>query len=165
MSETKKIREFTGRHMLAFVLLFFGIIFAVNIFMATMAMRTWTGLVVKNSYVASQQFNEKLEASRVQHALNWQVDMTYRDGKLWFFLNDDKGVPVTLENVRIDLTRPIGISQDRSLVLSAEENGYSVTEDLPKGVWNVLINAEVPGRPNFEYRARLVVGPGPLPGS
>ena len=52
-------KEFTGRHMLAIMLAFFGTIIAVNLVMAIFASRSWTGLVVKNSYVASQEFNEK----------------------------------------------------------------------------------------------------------
>ena len=55
----RKPAEFTGRHMLAIMLAFFGVIIAVNLVMATLASKSWTGLVVKNTYVASQQFNRK----------------------------------------------------------------------------------------------------------
>ena len=46
--------RFTGFHMLACMIVFFGVIVAVNLTMATLASQSWTGLVVKNSYVASQ---------------------------------------------------------------------------------------------------------------
>ena len=44
------------------MLAFFGVIIAVNVVMATLASTSWTGLVVENSYVASQEFNRKADA-------------------------------------------------------------------------------------------------------
>ncbi|TIS18850.1 MAG: cytochrome oxidase, partial [Mesorhizobium sp.] len=55
--DTQKPREFTGRHMLISILAFFAVVIGVNLTMATFAHRSWTGLVVENTYVASQQFN------------------------------------------------------------------------------------------------------------
>ena len=57
--------------MLSIMLAFFGVIIAVNVVMATLASTSWTGLVVENSYVASQEFNRKAEESRAQAALGW----------------------------------------------------------------------------------------------
>ena len=66
---TVRSGEFTGRHMLAAMLAFFGVIIAVNITMAVFAQTSWTGFVVRNSYVASQEFNGKVAAARAQAAL------------------------------------------------------------------------------------------------
>ena len=54
-------RQFTGRHMLAILIAFFGTVIAVNMVMAVLATRTFGGLVVENSYVATRQFNGWLE--------------------------------------------------------------------------------------------------------
>ncbi|HHG89477.1 MAG TPA: cytochrome oxidase [Devosia sp.] len=159
MSEAKTPREFTGRHMLILVLTFFGVVFGVNALMAFMAARSWTGLVVKNTYVASQEFNEKLAASRAQAELNWQVGLTYRDGQLIFDLVDDLGQPLEIQAVEIALTRPIGVSQDRKLALLPQGEKYVVRQSIPSGVWNVVINADVQGYPEFLYRARLIIDP------
>ncbi|MER9222002.1 FixH family protein [Mesorhizobium sp. M0644] len=35
------------------------------------ASRSWTGFVVKNSHVASQEFNRNAEEGRAQAALGW----------------------------------------------------------------------------------------------
>ncbi|MCF6302317.1 MAG: FixH family protein [Devosiaceae bacterium] len=165
MSKEQTQRPFTGKHMLIIVLLFFGTIFSVNIFMATKAVQSWTGLVVKNSYVASQQFNEKLAASRAQAELNLKIDLTYSDGVLKFFLADQNNVAIELEEVKIALTRPIGIALDRSFTLLPVDAWYQVEEELPAGVWNVVIHAQVPNQPDFNYRARLIVAPPPIPGT
>ena len=53
-------RELKGKHVLTGFLLFFGVIIAVNFTMARLASTTWTRLVVKNSYVASQKFKSEL---------------------------------------------------------------------------------------------------------
>ena len=51
--------EFTGWHMFTIICMFFGTIITVNMILAFNAGSTWTGLVVKNTYVASQIFNEE----------------------------------------------------------------------------------------------------------
>lgn len=163
MSDTKTEGEFTGWHMLTIVLLFFGTIISVNIFMATKAIQSWTGLVVKNSYVASQQFNEKLDASHAQAQLQLKVSLTYKDGSLILMLANKHDVPVALEDVQISLSRPIGVKLDRTLKLSQIEAGYAIVEEIPPGVWNVVIHALMPGQPDFNYRARLVIAPPPIP--
>ena len=56
--------EFTGRHMLGIMLAFFATVIAVNVTMAMFASKSWTGFVVRNSYVASQEFNERSEERR-----------------------------------------------------------------------------------------------------
>ena len=63
--------KFTGTHMVIIMVAFFGVIITVNLTMAMLASRSWTGLVVKNSYVESQKFNSTLQNSRAQAALNW----------------------------------------------------------------------------------------------
>lgn len=66
---TARKGEFTGRHMLAIMIAFFGVIIAVNVTMAVMAGRSWTGIVVEDTYIASQEFNSRVAEGRAQAAL------------------------------------------------------------------------------------------------
>ena len=66
-------RPFTGRRMSVTLLAFFGVVVAVNLLMATLATRTFGGVVVENSYVASQRYNGWLAAARRQEALGWTI--------------------------------------------------------------------------------------------
>ena len=50
-------RELTGRYVLVITLCGFARSLRVNVFMAVMAVGTFPGLEVKNSYVASQSFD------------------------------------------------------------------------------------------------------------
>jgi nitrogen fixation protein FixH len=63
-------RELTGGKVLAIFVGAFGVIIAVNLFMAYSALSTFPGLEVQNSYVASQGFNARLAKQR---ALGWDV--------------------------------------------------------------------------------------------
>lgn len=159
-TKTLRTREFTGWHMLALMVVFFGIVFGVNFYMAFSAIQTWTGLVVENSYVASQQFNTKLANAHTQQEMGWQGGLDYVDNQLLFSLRDGDGTPLKPVNVLIDLSRPIGTSGDQSFILSPSSNGdFTVPVDLAPGVWNAAIVAQFSDQPDYEHRARLVIGP------
>jgi nitrogen fixation protein FixH len=60
--------RFTGFHMAAILVTFFAVVIGVNMTMAVLATRTFGGMVVDNSYVASQNFNNWLSQARKQQA-------------------------------------------------------------------------------------------------
>ena len=66
-------RRFTGWHFTAIIVAFFGVVVAVNLTMAVFATRTFGGVVVENSYVASQKYNGWLDAARKQNRLGWKI--------------------------------------------------------------------------------------------
>ena len=63
----------TGRHVAIIFVAFFGTVIAVNLVMASLASATFGGLVVENSYVASQKYNGWLDAARKQDRLGWKI--------------------------------------------------------------------------------------------
>lgn len=67
-------RRFSGWHMAAILVAFFGVVIAVNVTMATFAVKTFGGTVVENSYVASQEYNRWLAAARKQQRLGWKIE-------------------------------------------------------------------------------------------
>ena len=81
-------KELTGRHVFLITATAFGIIIAVNVTMAVNAVKTFPGLEVKNSYVASQQFQNRRDA---QEALGWRVSPVYEGGYLTLAFTDDAG--------------------------------------------------------------------------
>src|SRR5204862_1481429 len=85
-------RHFTGWHMLAVVVLFFGTIIGVNIVMVLAATGTFPGLVVTNSYVASQHYNELLASDRAQDRQGWRIELDAPGGVVSFRLADRDGV-------------------------------------------------------------------------
>jgi nitrogen fixation protein FixH len=150
--------RFTGWHMLGVLGLFFGTIVAVNAVLAVFASGTWTGLVVKNSYVASQHYNEKLEAADRQAARGWTGRLSYEQGRLAFRLDGPDGAPILAERVSAEIGRPAHESRDHTLELARTGPGrYAAPDDLEAGLWQVTVRAERAGEPDWHLTYRLSV--------
>lgn len=156
-------REFTGRHMLAILVAFFGTVIAVNMLLFTLAKSSWTGLVVENAYVASQQFNEGLEAARKQEALGWTMDFTLADGQFRYRLTDKAGKPVAVRSATAIFRHPAYQGADWTTVLKPAADGMLVSADTPRdGVWSVEINAEAGLATPYRNTLRLTIYDGTL---
>ncbi|HEX9906242.1 MAG TPA: FixH family protein [Propylenella sp.] len=132
----------TGWHMLAIVSVFFAVIIAVNVVMAFAATGTFPGLVVQNSYVASQRYNELLADARAQDAKGWQARLSPDDGILRFALSDRGGTPARGLRVKVRAGRPSTTREDRSLDFAPLADGsYQARERLPVGRWEVDLEA------------------------
>jgi nitrogen fixation protein FixH len=150
--------EFTGRHMALLAVSFFGVIIAVNVGMAVLSATSWTGLVVDNSYVASQEFEEKRIAHENQLAAGWQSSFTYAPGLAQLIVTDGAGNPVDLGPVSLLINRPVGGHDDQKLTLSRSSDGsYTATVILGEGVWEAMATAATATGP-FELHERFKVG-------
>jgi nitrogen fixation protein FixH len=153
---------FTGRHMLAIMLAFFGLVIAVNVTMAVVAGSTWTGFVVRNSYVASQEFNGKVAAARAQDALGWKAELAIADGQARLTLFDRDGAPLAMERTEIVLRNPASDADDRTIVLDADGEAMSARVDVRDGLWVVEIDALVPGHEPWRDTRRIHVEGGAI---
>ena len=142
MRKSAPAGEFTGRHMLLLMLAFFGVIIVVNLTMATLANTSWSGLIVKNSYVASQHFNAQAQAARAQAALGWTGTMRYEAGIFRYVLADADGVAVVLAHSEAFFRRPVDDRHDQTVALSPQGRGTLVGPvDLRDGLWIVEVAA------------------------
>lgn len=155
--------EFTGRHMLAIMIAFFGTIITVNLTMAMVAGSSWTGFVVKNSYIASQEFNRKAEEGRAQAALGWKSSLTIGSGEIRYRLTDASGAVVTPGAVTITFRRPAYDAEDNVLTLERQADGTYASKSTPRdGIWIVETDAAVGrDRPYRDVR-RIVISKGEL---
>lgn len=131
-------RPLTGRMVLAIALTAFGVIIAVNLTLAWFAVRTFSGLVVTNSYVASQGFDARRNA---QEALGWDLDLDYAEGALTLAFSDTAGEIVRPELIEAAVGRPSTLRDDRTLTLDQMPGGYGAAVDLAPGAWRVEIVA------------------------
>ena len=151
--------RFTGRHMLFIMIGFFGTTITVNIVLAVLATQSWTGLVVKNSYVASQQFNGSLSEARKQNLLGWRSTVFYRAGRLTVDLDEKSGNAVTGMRLRVEIGRPIHEREDRTVELTEKDIGlYTATAKLKPGAWSVTIFARDQFGRKFKKIHRIMVG-------
>ncbi len=138
----KTSKPFTGYHMAAILISFFGIVISVNIYMAKVAIGTFGGTVVDNSYVASQQYNDWLAQSDKQEKLGWKVEATRQvDGKVRLVIrahgNNNAGFTASAT-----AQHPLGRAPQRTLQFTDQGNGVYVSRDpLPSGRW--LLHIEV----------------------
>ncbi|MCO5070161.1 MAG: FixH family protein [Rhizobiaceae bacterium] len=134
---------FTGLHMLLVMIAFFGVIIGVNVTMAMFARSSWTGLVVENSYVASQEFNSKMAETRNQAALGWKSVLSVREGRASYTLHNQNDRPVRLGSVTLKFMRPVDDREDKVVPLEAGTDGvYSSGWTVADGVWLVEVHAE-----------------------
>jgi len=158
MSNLQKPKEFTGKHMLMVIGLFFGTIITVNLIMAYFATTSWTGLVVKNSYVASQHYNEKLAANRVQDALGWSPSLEVDGDHMRYRLLDAKGAPVEAAQAEAMLGRPSHERDDHQVTLLPDANGdFVVDHELASGAWDIELHLTSSNDIPFIYRERFIV--------
>ncbi len=160
---TRKSREFTGRHMLAIILAFFGVVIAVNLTMATLASTSWTGLVVENTYVASQQFNEKAEEGRAQAALGWTGQLTIAWGEVRYGIIDAAGKPVSLHGVKVLFRHPAYEKADESVTLALVSGQEFAAQHVPRdGVWIIEIDADAGLAKPYRDVRRVMISQGVL---
>ena len=149
---------FTGWHMLGVMVLFFGTIITVNVVMAWNAVSSWSGLVVQNTYVASQQFNGKVEQAKAFAASGMEGSLLIADGRVSYRLHDREGAPVAADSVSITFKRPVEEREDFQLTLAAESGGnYSAMRDMSAGQWIADISTVRGGEKIFHQTIRLVV--------
>ena len=145
MTEIKGWHVFTG---FAFA---FSIIIGVNLALAYNAVRTFPGLEVKNSYVASQSF--QLERS-AQDALGWDVSATVSGDRLALEILEG-GEPVAPEIVDATFGRATTVAQDQTPVFAFDGKHLVADVDAGPGNWNLRLKARAADGTIF--RQRIVV--------
>ena len=125
-------RRFTGWHFTAIITAFFGVVVAVNLTMAVFATRTFGGVVVENSYVASQKYNDWLEAAKRQQKLAWTIEST---------LDEQRRVTIALSIDGAKVTgfarHPLGREPDVPLTFITRGGRSGSVNALPAGRWNI----------------------------
>ena len=155
--DSKMTQEFrlTGWHVLAGFVTAFGIIIAVNVTMAMNAVRTFPGLEVKNSYVASQTFDADRAA---QEALGWTVGLQTEGDILRLSIRDDLGQPVRVAGLGGILGRATNVRQDQTPVWEFDGQDYVAnTGSLERGYWNLRLKAEAQDGTAFKQRLQIYV--------
>jgi nitrogen fixation protein FixH len=151
-------RTFTGWHMAAITISFFAVIIAVNLTLAVFASTSWTGLVVANSYVASQSFNRDAAIAKQQQALGWQMNLAVDRSLAKIAILDRDGLPMTGLNIRAVLQRPTDEAGDQILKLNEADAGiYLAHTPIGSGVWVADITAEGPARKPVRFVQRIFV--------
>ncbi len=147
-------REFTGKKALALFVGAFAVIIGVNLVLAFSAVKTFPGLEVKNSYVASQEFDAKRDA---QTALGWTVSSKATGGLLILSITDKSGWPVQVEKLEATLGRATHVKDDVTPDFHFDGTAYVAPMELDPGNWNIRMKATAKDGTEFSQRVVLHV--------
>ena len=147
-------REFTGKKAAALFIGAFTVIIGVNLILAFSAVKTFPGLEVKNSYVASQEFDAKRDA---QSALGWTVKAKTTGGLLILSITDRNGWPVEAASLEATLGRATHVKDDVEPEFHYDGSAYVVPMALEKGNWNIRLKAVAKDGTEFTQRVVLHV--------
>lgn len=138
-------KTFTGRHMAAILVGFFAVVVGVNVAMARLASSTFGGVVVENSYVASQKFNTWLGEAAAESKLGWAASaMRLPDGRVEVRMT---GLPTGPATVMAEARHPLGRLPDTTLAFAQVAPGRFVSDGaLPAGRWVLRLEATAGGR-------------------
>lgn len=144
----------TGRKVLIIGVSAFAVVFAVNIALAVSAVRTFPGLEVKNSYVASQNFDADRTA---QLALGWTVDAGYDGEVLTLAISDSDGAPVEVAELAALVGWATSTRDDFTPEFTYDGAVYATPAEMAPGNWNIRLKAIAADGTEFRQRVPLYI--------
>lgn len=147
-------RKFTGRHAAMIFVGAFTIIIGVNIALAYNAVKTFPGLEAKNSYVASQEFDERRDA---QQSLGWTVRADASHGMVILAITDPAGNPVEVAELNAVVGRATHVKDDFEPDFQFDGRVYAAPATLGDGNWNIRMKAKAQDGTEFVQRVILHV--------
>jgi nitrogen fixation protein FixH len=155
----------TGRHVLAYLLLFFGTVFSVNFYMASSAIRTFSGLEADKPYQDGLRYDDEIARAREQARRGWSVDARVRlkgDGATVDVTQKDmSGYATQGLSVTALFTHPADRRRDVKVALASIGAGhYQGVVPVAAGQWDVIIEASDASALLFRSVSRIDLLPG-----
>lgn len=143
--------EIKGWHVATVFVLAFSVIICVNLLLAFNAVRTFPGLEVKNSYVASQSFDKD---RATQLSLNWEVSAVLHENDLRLtILQDGRAIAPEIESATFG--RATNVAQDQTPEFIFDGQTLRATVEGGKGNWNLRLRAR--GADGTLFQQRIIV--------
>lgn len=133
----------------------FGLIIAVNLTLAFQAVRTFPGLEVRNSYVASQTFDDDRDA---QLALGWDVSANLADHTLSLVILEN-GTPIAPVIEQATFGRATNVQFDEVPEFTFDGSAFRASVIAGTGNWNLRLKARASDGTLFQQRIIVKVLP------
>lgn len=163
LSRERKPRELTGRHVLFWLIGFFGIVFLINGIMAKAAISTFGGVETQSSYKAGRMFEHEVALVKAQDALRWKVDGKLnldRAGAavLDMTVRDAQGQPVGGLTADARLWHPADSRRDRVIPMRKSGPGAFHGEARAQaGHWELIVDFYRGDKRMFRSRSEIVL--------
>ncbi|MGB3456412.1 MAG: FixH family protein [Litorimonas sp.] len=154
-------RELTGKHVLAMMVAFFGIIVTGSIVFTTLAVTSFRGEDVEKSYRQGIDYNRTLESRAAQRTLGWDASVNLvgsaQDRTLLIQIVDAEGTPLTGLSVEAALRHPVDTDLDRVVPVRMGAGGLA-RADLSglSGQWTLIASAS-DGRDRYDFTYPLAL--------
>ena len=149
----------TGRHVLAMLVAFFLVVFAVNGVFVYVSLQSHPGVTSDDAYRKGLDHNRTLDHADRQNARGWTARVTVVDGIVEVRLSDRAGAPLTGLAVQGEARRPVHDRADTDLTLLETDTGRynAIGTKLPAGRWELVLTAVMEGMPAYriEYAAQV----------
>jgi len=138
------MKQITGRHVLFYLLGFFGVMLIANGIFIYFALSTFHGLDNPNSYERGLNYNQRIEAAERQASLGWSHEITLGAAEtLEVSFSDKAGKPVNGLIVGGEIRRPVGQEAGQPVKFESVGDGmYRASADgIQPGNWIVSLQA------------------------
>ena len=162
MVDQKSPRPWTGWTVLITLLIFFGVIFAVNGAMIYAALSTLTGTDTDSAYQAGLQYEQEVAQAEAQDGRHWQVDAKLTASaageQVDLSARDAVGQPLGGMDAFVTFERPTDRRLDRSVTLVEDGAGrFHGSAALASGQWDIVIELTRNGAQMFRSKNRVVL--------
>lgn len=155
-------RPWNGYHVLASLILFFGVVFAVNGLFIFKAVTTFRGEDEPKSYLQGIAYNDTLERHALQARLGWKATIVAlrsgsADARVVVWLADHAGAPIENMSLTALLKHPSDAEKDREISLHPVSGGvYEGTANgVAAGAWDLVVAAHDAPKTPFEADRRV----------
>ena len=159
----KKPRELTGRAVLAWLVVFFGVVFVVNGIMVRAATSTFGDVETSSSYQAGQMFEQEVAKAERQDARHWQVAGRLARDKageavLDITARDEHGAPLTGLLAKARLAHPADERLDHVVDLARIGAGeFKGAADAQAGQWELIVDLYRGDDRVFRSRSKVIL--------
>ena len=160
---SRRPREFTGRHVLLWLVGFFVVVFAVNAVLVRAAISTFGGVETASSYRAGLQFEHEVAVAERQDALHWQVSgKLRRDGAgqavLDITARDARGAALAGLTADARLAHPADERLDRVIAVRTVAAGvFHGQAAAQPGQWDLIVDLYRGGERVFRSQSRVTL--------
>ena len=158
-TKKRQKKPWTGKHVLFSVVVFFGVIFAANIAMVTLGIKSFPGEDTKQSYRQGIEYNKALEERNRQIATGWTADIEVKDkNAIVLKIMDNSGAVVRGLKVTGVLKHPAETDRDFVLKFAQSANGsYIAPVDaaLFGKQWLLITSAQKTDGTKFDTRNEI----------
>lgn len=153
-------RPLTGRRVLFYLLAFFGLVIAVNVGMARIALSSFSGLETESAYKAGLAFEKDVAAAHEQDSRHWNVEAVLQressTPRIVVTARDAQARPLVGLTPEIRLAHPTDKRRDVPLEVAEIGPGrFQSLTPMPAGRWDFVIELRRDGEILFRSKSRL----------